>query len=89
MLIQLMKNKSHLSRCIYLITLLLYTFSAPAYAFLSFHQEDDSSFKVAVCDWMILKRQKIGSFQLASELGYDGVELDMGSLGTRDSFDNK
>ena len=32
---------------------------------------------------MILKRQKIGSFQLVHELNGDGVELDMGSLGKR------
>lgn len=38
---------------------------------------------------MILKRQKIGEFELAKQLGADGVELDMGSLGQRDSFDNK
>ncbi len=44
---------------------------------------------ISVCDWMILKRQKIGEFQLASELGYDGVEVDMGSLGSREMFDNK
>jgi len=38
---------------------------------------------------MILKRQKIGAFELAREIGADGLELDMGSLGKRDSFDNK
>ena len=46
-------------------------------------------YKIAVCDWMILKRQKIGSFQLVHELKGDGVELDMGSLGKREMFDNK
>ncbi|NDV64069.1 sugar phosphate isomerase/epimerase family protein [Bacteroides sp. 224] len=46
-------------------------------------------YKLAVCDWMILKRQKIGAFQLAHEIGADGLELDMGGLGKRDSFDNK
>jgi len=45
--------------------------------------------KISVCDWMILKRQKIGEFESAHELGADGVEMDMGSLGQRDSFDNK
>jgi len=45
-------------------------------------------YKVAVCDWMILKRQKPGAFQLAKDLGADGVELDMGSLGTNDTFVN-
>ena len=38
---------------------------------------------------MILKRQKIGSFQLVHELKGDGVELDMGGLGKRERFDNK
>lgn len=46
-------------------------------------------YKIAVCDWMILKRQKIGAFELTHEIGADGLELDMGSLGKRDSFDNK
>ena len=46
-------------------------------------------YRVAACDWMILKRQKIGEFELVKNLGGDGVELDMGGLGARDSFDNK
>ena len=46
-------------------------------------------YKIAVCDWMILKRQKIGSFKLVHELNGDGVEQDMGSLGKRETFDNK
>jgi len=46
-------------------------------------------YKVAVCDWMILKRQKLGAFELASELKADGIELDMGGLGNRETFDSK
>ena len=46
-------------------------------------------YKIGVCDWMILKRQKIGSFELSRELGADGVEIDMGGLGSRELFDNK
>lgn len=46
-------------------------------------------YKVAVCDWMILKRQKLGSFALAAELKADGIELDMGGLGNRETFDSK
>jgi L-ribulose-5-phosphate 3-epimerase len=46
-------------------------------------------YKVAVIDLMILKRQKLGAFQLAKEIGADGVELDMGGLGNRPTFDNK
>src|ERR1043165_3842921 len=43
-------------------------------------------YRVAVCDWMILKRQKLGAFQLTKDIGADGVEVDMGSLGTNDTF---
>ena len=46
-------------------------------------------YQVGVCDWMILKRQKLGEFALANKLGADGVEMDMGSLGKRKQFDNK
>ena len=46
-------------------------------------------YKVAVADIMILKRQKIGAFQLAKDFGADGVEVDMGGLGDRETFDNK
>ena len=35
-------------------------------------------YHVAACDWMMLKRQKIGEFKLAREIGADGVEMDMG-----------
>ena len=45
-------------------------------------------YKIAVCDWMILKRQKLGAFQLAKDLGADGVEVDMGGLGERETFDS-
>ena len=46
-------------------------------------------YKIGVCDWMILKRQKMGAFAKTSEIGADGVELDMGGLGDRETFDNK
>lgn len=46
-------------------------------------------YQIGVCDWMVLKRQKLGEFKLARELGCDGLEMDMGGLGKRDSFDNK
>ncbi|RYG54823.1 MAG: sugar phosphate isomerase/epimerase [Chitinophagaceae bacterium] len=38
---------------------------------------------------MILKRQKFGAFQLTKEIGADGVEVDMGGLGNRPTFDNQ
>lgn len=46
-------------------------------------------YKVAVVDLMILKRQKLGAFQLTKDIGADGVEVDMGGLGNRDTFDNQ
>jgi len=49
----------------------------------------DYRYKIAVCDWMILKRQKLGAVKRTHEIGADGLELDMGSLGQRPTFDNK
>lgn len=49
----------------------------------------EARYKVAACDWMMLKRQKLGEFALAHEIGADGVEVDMGSLGKRVLFDNQ
>ena len=46
-------------------------------------------YRVAACDWMMLKRQKLGEFQLAKDIGADGIEMDMGPLGKREMFDNK
>lgn len=46
-------------------------------------------YKVSACDWMMLKRQKVGAMELAKEIGANGLELDMGGLGKRVSFDNK
>ena len=46
-------------------------------------------YKIGVCDWMILKRQKLGAFKWSKDIGADGVEVDMGSLGKRDTFDNQ
>ncbi|HEY9003474.1 MAG TPA: sugar phosphate isomerase/epimerase family protein [Mucilaginibacter sp.] len=52
-------------------------------------QSKGHRYKVAVVDLMILKRQKLGAFKLAKDLGADGVEVDMGGLGNRETFDNK
>jgi sugar phosphate isomerase/epimerase len=46
-------------------------------------------YRIAVCDWMILKRQKLSAFQLTKDIGADGLELDMGGLGNRPTFDSK
>lgn len=52
-------------------------------------KKDDLRYKISVCDWMILKRQKKGAFQRTHEIGADGLELDMGGLGSRPTWDNK
>ncbi len=49
----------------------------------------DQRYKIGVVDLMILKRQRIGAFRLAREIGADGIELDMGGLGNRPTFENK
>lgn len=46
-------------------------------------------YKIAVIDLMILKRQKLSALPLAKEIGADGLEVDMGGLGNRPTFDNK
>ncbi len=52
-------------------------------------KKEKSSYKIAVVDLMILKRQKLSAFPRAKEIGADGIELDMGGLGKRPTFDNK
>jgi len=39
-------------------------------------------YRIAACDWMMRKRQTLGAIQLARDCGLDGVEVDMGSLGS-------
>lgn len=56
---------------------------------LAYGAAEAQQYQVGVCDWMILKRQKLGEFELARYIGADGVELDMGSLGQRKEFDNQ
>ena len=51
--------------------------------------QQKQNFKVAVIDLMILKRQKISAIPLVAELKADGLEIDMGGLGDRETFDNK
>ncbi|MBV7530188.1 sugar phosphate isomerase/epimerase [Chitinophaga sp. sic0106] len=46
-------------------------------------------YKVGLIDLMLLKRQKAGAITLTAQLGADGVEVDMGGLGNRPTFDNK
>jgi sugar phosphate isomerase/epimerase len=46
-------------------------------------------YKVGLIDLMLLKRQKLGAIPLTAQLKADGVEVDMGGLGTRPTFDNQ
>lgn len=46
-------------------------------------------YRIGVCDWMMLKRQKLGEFALTRQVGAEGVEMDMGPLGNRILFDNQ
>lgn len=80
-----MKKKGNLEYC--MIVLILSWVLSPVLA----QQANTLShrYKVAACDWMMLKRQKLGEFKLSHEIGADGVEMDMGGLGKRDTFDNK
>ena len=51
-------------------------------------QANTQRYKVAVADIMIIKRQKLGAFQLTKTIGADGVEVDMGGMGPRPTFEN-
>jgi L-ribulose-5-phosphate 3-epimerase len=46
-------------------------------------------YKVAACDWMLLKRQKLGAIKLSKDCGLDGVVVDMGPLGNRPDIENE
>ena len=74
-------NKSTLKRCLLTgVFVMLAAWSIGAFA---------QQYHVAACDWMMLKRQKLGEFQLAKDIQADGIEMDMGPLGQRILFDNK
>jgi sugar phosphate isomerase/epimerase len=51
--------------------------------------QQNQRYKVGLIDLMLLKRQKLGAITLTSQLKADGVEVDMGGLGTRPTFDNQ
>ena len=46
-------------------------------------------YRVGLIDLMLLKRQKLGALPLTRQLGADGLEVDMGGLGNRPTFDNQ
>lgn len=46
-------------------------------------------YKIGLIDLMLLKRQKLGAITLTAQLKADGVEVDMGGLGNRPTFENQ
>ena len=56
---------------------------------LSASAQSSQRYKIGLIDIMLLKRQKLGAISLSKEIGADGLELDMGGLGNRVSFDNQ
>ncbi|MET0463822.1 MAG: sugar phosphate isomerase/epimerase family protein [Chitinophagaceae bacterium] len=68
-----------------LLGLMLFAMFVPA---ISMAQSKDR-YKIGLIDLMLLKRQKLGAITLTNELGADGVEVDMGGLGNRPTFDNQ
>jgi len=68
-----------------LLSLLLFICYVPQIVY----GQESVRYQIGVCDWMILKRQKLGEFALTHQIGADGVEMDMGGLGKRVLFDNK
>ena len=51
--------------------------------------QTNHQYKIGLIDLMLLKRQKLGALTLTKEIGADGVEIDMGGLGKRPTFDNQ
>lgn len=63
--------------------------SLPLLPSVVFASKSRQRYQVAVIDLMLLKRQKLSAVALAKEIGADGLEVDMGGLGNRPTFDNK
>jgi sugar phosphate isomerase/epimerase len=47
-----------------------------------------TKYKVGLIDLMLLRRQKLGAIPLTKQIGADGLEIDLGGLGNRVSFEN-
>ena len=82
-------SKSKLRK--HLLSVLLVMFAAWPVGLLAQQQKQQNAmrYRIAACDWMMLKRQKLGEFQLAHDIHADGVEMDMGPLGQRWTFENR
>ncbi|HEV8282920.1 MAG TPA: sugar phosphate isomerase/epimerase family protein [Chitinophagaceae bacterium] len=66
-----------------IILLLLSIFQTIGYS------QNNQRYKIGLIDLMLLKRQKLGALPLTKQIGADGVEVDMGGLGNRPTFDNQ
>jgi L-ribulose-5-phosphate 3-epimerase len=53
------------------------------------YAQQSQRYKIGLIDLMLLKRQKLGAIPLTQQIGADGLEVDMGGLGTRPTFDNQ
>jgi len=85
-----MKKSNYKITSLFLVVALCFnTFSSQAASKKSKKDDKEQQYKIAVVDLMILKRQKLSAFPLAKEIGADGLEVDMGGLGKRPTFDNK
>ncbi len=52
------------------------------------HSEDssESKYKISACDWSLGKKSDLSVFQLASEVGLDGVEISFGKPGDKNDL---
>lgn len=82
-------NKSSVTRRIFLRNITVVTLLSPFASWATTNIKNKTRYKIAVIDLMILKRQKLSALALTKEIGADGLEVDMGGLGTRETFDNK
>jgi L-ribulose-5-phosphate 3-epimerase len=81
-------NKSFVTRRIFISNLAAAISLLPTLTWAT-NTKKRARYKIAVIDLMILKRQKLSALPLAKEIGADGLEVDMGGLGNRETFDNK
>jgi L-ribulose-5-phosphate 3-epimerase len=75
-------------RNLYIVFVLMFVMALPLQEVFAQTSEASQKYKVGVIDLMLLKRQKLGAFQVAKDVGADGLEVDMGGLGNRETFDN-
>lgn len=55
----------------------------------AFGEKTDRLFKVGACDWSLRNRQKLEAFDVAAEIGLDGVEVSFSEPGTPNDLRDK